>query len=116
MMDRHHRQMVTLCEAIRDRVTRAVVRHKDAAGVFSQLVGFTAMHFEAEEELMRRSAYPGRMDHQDRHHELSLHLKSWDDRARRKDCPSLIGVCVPVGDVGSKPHIWVRIEGFRDFF
>lgn len=113
MMDRHHRQMVTLCEAIRNRV-HGRVRHKDAADVFSQLVGFTAMHFEAEEELMRRSAYPGRMDHQDRHHELSLHLKSWDDRARRKDCP-LSSLFVSRLEMWVQNHILGSDRGFSRF-
>lgn len=54
-----------------------------AGNLFLELVGLTAMHFEAEEELMRRSQFPGRMDHQDRHHELSLLLQSWEIRARR---------------------------------
>lgn len=86
MMDRHHRSMVGLCGAIFEKVgskggTTA------SADIFLELVGLTAMHFQSEEELMRRSDYPGRMDHLDRHHELSLLLKSWESRARRRDLP-----------------------------
>lgn len=113
MMDRHHRQMVALCNAVRDRV----IGHrgqKNAADIFSQLVGFTAMHFEAEEELMRRSAYPGRMDHQDRHHELAMHLKSWDDRARRRDCP-LSSTFVARLEIWVQNHILGSDRGFSRF-
>lgn len=82
MMDRHHRGMVRLCGAISDRAgSRSGGRA--ASELFMELVGLTAMHFEAEEELMRRSDYPGRVDHQDRHHELSLLLRSWEHRARQ---------------------------------
>jgi hemerythrin len=82
MMDRHHRGMVRLCGAILE--TAGTRTGTMAAGnLFLELVGLTAMHFEAEEELMRRSQFPGRMDHQDRHHELSLLLQSWEIRARR---------------------------------
>jgi hemerythrin len=113
MMDRHHRQMVALCGAIRDRVTGRS-KSRETAGLFSQLVGFTAMHFEAEEELMRRSAYPGRMDHQDRHHELSLHLKAWDDRARRRDCP-LSSAFVSRLEVWVQNHILGSDRGLSRF-
>lgn len=83
MMDRHHRGMVGLCGAMTEK---AGARGGAAAvgDLFLEFAGLTAMHFEAEEELMRRSGYPGRMDHQDRHHELSLLLKSWEHRARRR--------------------------------
>jgi hemerythrin len=72
------------------------------------------MHFEAEEELMRRSAYPGRMDHQDRHHELSLHLKAWDDRARRRDCP-LSSAFVSRLEVWVQNHILGSDRGLSRF-
>ncbi len=86
MMDRHHRGMVGLCGAIWEKVgTRRGAA--PASDLFFDLVKLTAMHFEAEEELMRRSDYPGRMDHQDRHHELSLLLKSWESRARHQNLP-----------------------------
>lgn len=113
MMDRHHHHMVTLCETIRERVNERA-KHKDAADVFSQLVGYTAMHFEAEEDLMRRSAYPGRMDHQDRHHELSLRLKSWDERARRRDCP-LSSSFVARLEMWVQNHILGSDRGFSRF-
>lgn len=113
MMDRHHRQMVALCGAIRDRVNGRSKQH-NAADIFSQLVGFTAMHFEAEEDLMRRSAYPGRTDHQDRHHELALHLKSWDDRARRRDCP-LSSLFVSRLEIWVQNHILGSDRGFSRF-
>lgn len=84
MMDRHHRGMVNLCGAISDRAgTRG--KAGTVSDLFLELVGLTAMHFGAEEELMRRSDYPGRMDHQDRHHELSVLLHSWERRARQRD-------------------------------
>lgn len=84
MMDRHHRGMVGLCGTILEKAgSRGGAA--TAGDLFLELVRLTAMHFEAEEELMRRSDYPGRMDHQDRHHELSLLLKSWESRARRRD-------------------------------
>ncbi len=113
MMDRHHRQMVALCESIREKVhTR---KHLPAASaLFSQLVGFTAMHFEAEEELMRRSAYPGRMDHQDRHHELALRLTCWDNRARRKDLP-LSSLFVARLGIWVQNHILGSDRGFSRF-
>jgi hemerythrin len=81
MMDRHHREMVGLCGALVDKAgSRAGLAA--AGNLFLQLLDLTKMHFEAEEDLMRRSDYPGRTDHQDRHHELSLLLKSWEKRAR----------------------------------
>ncbi len=79
MMDRHHRGMVNLCGAIFDK-SRSRGGTAAATNFYCDFVRLTAMHFEAEEELMRRSDYPGRMDHQDRHHELSLLLKSWEKR------------------------------------
>lgn len=81
MMDRHHQGMVRLCGTILE--TAGTRTGSTAAGtLFLELVELTAVHFEAEEDLMRRSHFPGRMDHQDRHHELSLLLKSWENRAR----------------------------------
>ncbi|MBK8575158.1 MAG: hemerythrin family protein [Elusimicrobia bacterium] len=86
MMDRHHRRMVTLCgEMAHPGGGRGGSRA--ASELFLELVGLTAMHFEAEEELMRRSDYPGRMDHQDRHHELSRLLLTWERRARCQTVP-----------------------------
>lgn len=86
MMDRHHRGMVELCGAILEK-TGSREGTASAVNLFFDLVKLTAMHFEAEEELMRRSDYPGRMDHQDRHHELSLLLQSWEARARHRNLP-----------------------------
>lgn len=86
MMDRHHRDMLGLCGAILEK-TGSREGTSPAADLFFDLVKLTAMHFEAEEELMRRSDYPGRMDHQDRHHEMSLLLKSWEARARHRNLP-----------------------------
>jgi hemerythrin len=83
MMDRHHREMVSLCDAVADRAnTQGEV--PQAVNLLAELVGYVRMHCEAEEELMRRFCYPGRMDHQDRHHEMGVLLKSWEVRARRQ--------------------------------
>ena len=84
MMDRHHRGMVDLCGAISER-SMSRGGGTSAGDLFLELVRLTAMHFGAEEELMRRSDYPGRMDHQDRHHELSRLLKFWESRALRRE-------------------------------
>ena len=84
MMDRHHHSMVDLCGAISER-SMGRGGGTPAGDLFLELVRLTSMHFGAEEELMRRSDYPGRMDHQDRHHELSRLLKYWETRALRRE-------------------------------
>lgn len=113
MMDRHHRGMVNLCGAISES---AGARGETAAATahFLELVDLTAMHFEAEEDLMRRSDYPGRMDHQDRHHELSLLLKNWENRARRRDLP-LNGAFLQHLSQWLENHILGSDRGFSRF-
>lgn len=112
MMDRHHREMVGLCSALDQANARG--RIGEALDFLTDLVGYVGMHCEAEEELMRRSSYPGRMDHQDRHHEMGMVLKSWEYRARQRTLPLNAIFVNRLGD-WVESHILGSDKGFSRF-
>lgn len=112
MMDRHHREMVGLCSAVERASVRGAT--KEAVDFLTDLVGYVGMHCEAEEELMRQSGYPGRMDHQDRHHDTGRVLKNWEDRARRRTLPLNAAFAIRLGH-WVENHILGSDKGFSRF-
>jgi hemerythrin-like metal-binding protein len=47
------------------------------ADVLEELLVYARVHFAREEAMMRRSAYPGLVDHQRRHHEFASRLRGF---------------------------------------
>lgn len=78
LLDRQHQQLMRLSNALEDCVgtdpQQAQFRVHD---ILHELTIYASEHFRAEEDLMRRSAYPGLVSHKQEHDAFERQIADW---------------------------------------
>lgn len=76
-IDQQHRQLVAMLNGLNDAVQDNAAR-EDIYRLIDEVIAFTRLHFDTEEQLMLESGFPGLEWHRNKHKELiqdALHLK-----------------------------------------
>ncbi len=68
-IDRQHKELVEKFNRLHDAVSKRAPREQ-IYGIIDEIISYTRMHFEVEEQLMREAGYPMLEAHQAKHHEL----------------------------------------------
>ncbi len=72
--DREHQQLIAMLNDLFDAVQAG--RGRDALGeILNRLIAYTETHFAHEEDLMRRSGYPGFAAHKREHDTLTRQVR-----------------------------------------
>lgn len=116
-------QHAILMDAMND-LRLAVVRGsggKEINELLNRLIAFTRMHFESEEQLMDKTAYPETALHRARHHEMLAEIDQAVARLKFGegiDITSLLplmreGFMAHIGDVDQKYTDWFHDHGIN---
>jgi len=79
-IDREHRRLFALAEDMHQAMLAGQGKAALSA-LLADLVAYTGYHFEHEEQLMRRTGYPGYQDHQKQHERFRASAQAMQERA-----------------------------------
>jgi hemerythrin-like metal-binding protein len=80
-IDRQHQHLVEMIERLNDALEQAAPKMVMQSAL-SDLVTYTRLHFQTEEELMRRHGFPDRLDHCVEHDRLLRKVESLEEALR----------------------------------
>ncbi len=88
-IDRQHEHLVELVNLLAQKISHDI--HGDELSrLFEEVIEFTAFHFQTENDLMERYAYPDRIAHEKDHCQLLINIRDLADELDEVDAASVV--------------------------